>query len=508
VSSRAGLSLEELCAELAEFAPQLSGDGEVVVTDVEQDSRRITPGSLFVARVGGTRNGLWFVDGALERGASAVMIAAGTEAPALSCPVLRVSDLSRAIGFAAEAVHGEPSHSLALVGVTGTNGKTTVTWLVQRALEALGMAAARIGTLGFEFAGERDDVHLTTPEADVLSRYLASVARAGGKHAVMEVSSAALVQGRVDAVRFDVAAFTNLTRDHIDFHGTFDAYRQAKAKLFHELEPRVAVLMVDDEFGRSLCATTGAVLVRVAASSTGRVDIDGAGLTPRPSGISGEVRFFGHPIQLRSRLIGKHNTENLMVALGILHALGIEGERAVRALEGVGAAPGRLERCDGPDDDFSVLVDYAHTPDALERVLAAVKPPLPGRLICVFGCGGDRDPGKRAPMGQAVGQRADHAIITNDNPRTEAPQSIAEAVERGLAPTGASYEVCLDREQAIERAVGLAHADDVVLIAGKGHEPYQIIGDREFPFDDREQARRALARRRAALGGGGQQWPR
>jgi UDP-N-acetylmuramoyl-L-alanyl-D-glutamate--2,6-diaminopimelate ligase len=223
VSVREGVTLDELCSELAEFAPKLSAGGDVVVTDVEQDSRRVAPGALFVARAGASRNGLWFVDGALERGALAVMTTTGAEVPALPCPVLQVNDLPRAVSFAAEAVHDFPSHSLALVGVTGTNGKTTVTWLVQKALDALGLTAARIGTLGFEFAGQRDDVHLTTPEADVVSRYLASVRRGGGKHAVMEVSSVALVQGRVDALRFDVAAFTNLTRDHLDFHGTFDA---------------------------------------------------------------------------------------------------------------------------------------------------------------------------------------------------------------------------------------------------------------------------------------------
>ncbi len=514
MSARGGITLEELCRELAEFAPRLSSGGDVVVSDVEQDSRRVAPGALFVARAGASRNGLWFVDGALERGALAVMTTTGAEVPALPCPVLQVNDLPRAISFAAEAVHGSPSHSLALVGVTGTNGKTTVSWLVQRALEALGLTAARIGTLGFEFAGQRDDVHLTTPEADVVSRYLAAVRSAGGKHAVMEVSSVALVQGRVDALRFDVAAFTNLTRDHLDFHGTFDAYRQAKAKLFHELEPRVAVLHTGDEFGRALCASTGAVLVRVgcsptpAASGAGRLDIDGSGLKSLPAGISGSLSFFGREIEFRSRLIGKHNAENLMVALGILHGLGIEGERAALALAGVPAAPGRLERCDGPDDDCTVLVDYAHTPDALERVLAAVKPAAPARLICVFGCGGDRDPGKRAPMGKAVGELAEHAIVTNDNPRSESPQAIAEAITRGLAPTGASFEICLDRAQAIESAVSQARPGDVVLIAGKGHEPYQIIGDRELPFDDREQARQALGRRRAARAGGGRPWPR
>lgn len=505
-SSRRGLSLRELALELSAFAPQLSGDPDTVVTDVDQDSRRVVSGALFVARAGGNTDGLRFAESALGRGARALMVAADTAVSELGCPVLRVRELSRALAFAAEAVHGWPSRRVKVVGVTGTNGKTTVTWLVQRALGALGLPTARIGTLGFEFGAERDDVHLTTPEADVLSRYLASVRQAGATHAVMEVSSVALVQGRVDALRFDVAAFTNLTRDHLDFHGTFDAYRQAKAKLFHELGPRAAVLNLDDAFGRALCTTTGAALVRVGSSASEvgldrdlrlALDIDGSELVASSSGIAGNVRVFGHESVLSSPLIGKHNAENLLVALGILNALGVDGERAAEALGAVGPAPGRLERCDGPDDDCVVLVDYAHTPDALERVLSAVKPAAPARLTCVFGCGGERDPGKRAPMGRAVGERADYAIITNDNPRRESPESIAAAVEQGLVPTGTSYEVCLDREQAILRAVLRAEVGDVVLIAGKGHEPYQLLGTRELTFDDREQARLALARRRA-----------
>lgn len=497
-----GLQLAELTRVLHELAPTLSGDARVVVTDVEQDSRRVQPGALFVARSGARSDGVRFVADAVAQGAAAVMLPLDAQLEPLPVPVLRVRDMPRALAFAAEAVHGWPSHHVAVAGVTGTNGKTTVTWLVQRALGGLGVRAARMGTLGFEFEQEREDIHLTTPEADMASRCLARVKQSGGTHAVMEVSSVALVQARADALRFEVAAFTNLTRDHLDFHGSFDAYRQAKARLFRELAPRVAVINTDDEFGRDLAREAKSAVVSVGSGA----GVDGSALECSPRGVEGRVAAFGHEVELRSSLIGRHNAENLTLAFGILHALGVEPERAARALSDVGPAPGRLERCDGPGDDLVVLVDYAHTPDALERVLSAVKPAPPARLVCVFGCGGDRDPGKREPMGRAVGDRADHAIITNDNPRREAPQAIAAAVERGLRRASASYEVYLDRAGAIERAVLNAAGGDVVLIAGKGHETYQLIGGREIAFDDREHARRALAQRRRVRGAAA--WPR
>lgn len=492
-----GVALGELVTELAPFAPTLAGSGGTRVSDVEQDSRRVTAGALFVARTGARENGQRFIGEALARGAAAVMIDAGVRLGPLSCPVLTVAELPRALAIAAEAVHRWPSRDLAVVGITGTNGKTTTAWLVQRALVNLGIRAARIGTLGFEFEGRAGDLELTTPEADALSRSLAVVKQSGGTHVAMEVSSVALVQHRVDGVRFDVAAFTNLTRDHLDFHGTFEAYRDAKGRLFRELGPRAAVLEVGDPFGRELAREAAGRAVTVGPGAF----IDGSFLQAMPDGLRGDVLVDGRRFSLRSRLVGRHNADNLMLALGILRALGHDTERAVAALAGVGPAPGRLERCDAEGDDCTVLVDYAHTPDALLRVLAAVEPPPPARLLCVFGCGGERDPGKREPMGRAVGQTADFAIITNDNPRGEPPEEIASAVERGLCSAGAAYEICLDRAEAIDRAIAGAAPGDVVLIAGKGHEPYQIIGAQRLSFDDREQARLALARRRAAAGG-------
>ena len=494
----AGLTLAELGSVLLDFGASLSGGGEITVTDVDQDSRSVGPGALFAARHGGKTDGLRYVDAALARGAVAVMADASAAVPPLACPVLRVRDVARALPFAAEAVHGYPSRSLRLVGITGTNGKTTTSWLVQRALEALGERCARLGTLGFELDGQTDETHLTTPEADGISRALALTRRRGVTHAVMEVSSVALTTSRVEALAFEVAAFSNLTHDHLDFHGTFEAYRAAKARLFRELRPSVAVLNVDDEFGRWLAEATDARVLRVGMDES--CDVSGAGLQALPTGVAGSVTVRGEPLELSTRLVGRHNAENVLLALGILVSLGLDPASAARALGRAPAVPGRLERCDEPGDDCVVLVDYAHTPDALERVLAALSPaghPGSGRVICVFGCGGDRDPKKRAPMGRAAGRGAAYSILTNDNPRSESPEAIAAMVELGLREVGASYEVNLDRERAIERAVSMAAPGDVVLIAGKGHETYQLIGGQTLSFDDRCEARKALERRRA-----------
>jgi UDP-N-acetylmuramoyl-L-alanyl-D-glutamate--2,6-diaminopimelate ligase len=496
-----GLTLGELCDALRDFEPTLSGGADITVLDVDQDSRSVAPGALFAARHGGKTDGLRYAEDAARRGAVAVMVDAGAVVPALPCPVLRVRDVARALPFAAEAVHGYPSHALELVGITGTNGKTTTTWLVQRALEELGVRCARLGTLGFEVAGQHDETHLTTPEADGISRSLALTRRLGGTHAVMEVSSVALTTHRVEALRFDVVAFSNLTHDHLDFHGTFEAYRLAKARLFQGLSARVAVLNQDDEFGRWLADNTPAKVVRVGMAED--CDVSGAGLRALPTGVEGRVVVQGRPIELHTRFVGRHNAENLMLALGILASLGVDVARAGAALSQVESVPGRLERCDGPEDDCVVLVDYAHTPDALDRVLAALSPASPsGRVLCVFGCGGERDPKKRFPMGRAAGEGSDYAILTNDNPRGESADAIAAAAEEGLRSVEARYEVILDRGRAIERAVSLAEPGDVVLIAGKGHETYQLIGGVTLPFDDRHEARVALERRRARRRGG------
>jgi len=490
-----GVSLAELTRALASFRPTLRGDGSVRVTGVRQDSRRITAGELFVARAGGRVSGADFAVSAVARGASAVLAEPGAVPAALGVPVLEVADVRRALGVAAEVVYGAPSRALSVVGITGTNGKTTTSLLVEHALSALGARPARLGTLGFSFGGVKEEGNLTTPEADEVSRRLADVVARSGTHFVMEVSSHALSLARVDALSFRVAAFTNLSQDHLDFYPSMAEYGAAKERLFTELSPAVSVIAVDDAFGRGLASRARGRLI--TTGRTADAHVRPLSFTADSRGLRASVTTPSGPTALESRLIGEHNLENLLLALGVLLALDVEPAQAARALGTVKAIPGRLERCDEDDDDIRVLVDYAHTPDALERVLAAVRKITPAEVACVFGCGGDRDPDKRPKMGAAVGHGAARAILTSDNQRSEDPRAIAAAVEAGLRTGTARYTVELDRAAAIEAAVLEARPGDSVLLAGKGHEPYQIIGAEKRAFDDRVEARRALAKRRA-----------
>jgi UDP-N-acetylmuramoyl-L-alanyl-D-glutamate--2,6-diaminopimelate ligase len=491
-----GLSLHELVQELTRFESKLFGDGAVRVHDVQQDSRRVKLGDLFVARQGEHVDGCSFVDAAVSSGAAAVLAGGELSAVAqLPVPVMRVNDPRRALAFAAEAVQGFPSHRLHVLGITGTNGKTTTVALVERGLTAAGAKPARLGTTGFAFGTVGNESNLTTPEADEISRLMGSVAGSGGTHFIMEVSSHSLDQGRVDALRFETVAFTNLTQDHLDHHGDMTNYEAAKRKLFVDFKPSNAVVNVDNPTGvRIADAAQANYILRVGRKL--ECDVCPIDVKLDATGIRGKIRANGRLVQLDTRLIGEHNLENLLVAIGIFQAMDVDVQVAVAGLTGDFLVPGRLERCEGPDDDIFVLVDYAHTPDALERALQAVKQFTLASVRCVFGCGGDRDPHKRPKMGSAVGRWADYAIVTNDNPRTERPELIAAAIEPGLREEGARYSVVLDRAIAIEQAILQAKPGDVVLIAGKGHESYQIVGTTKRPFDDREQARRALALRR------------
>lgn len=494
--SSSGLSINCLLDVLASFQPVLTGAADARILGVQQDSRRIEPGDLFVARSGASANGRQFVQAAIDHGAAAVLVDCSIgELPPLSVPVICVSQARRALAFAAEAVHGYPSKQLGLVGITGTNGKTTTVALVERGLSVAGARPARLGTTGFAFCGSEEESNLTTPEADEITRLIARVVRQSGTHFIMEASSHALDQGRVDALHFEVAAFSNLTQDHLDHHGTMAAYEAAKQRLFTELAPTKAVINVDDPAGERFAQIARVQqLVRVGRSS--HCNVQPVSVTLNAQGMGGEIRVDDRRVNLQTRLVGDHNLENVLLALGILHALEVDLQSAIRAFAGDFGVPGRLERCDGLNDDIVVLVDYAHTPDALERVLQAVKRFAKGSVHCVFGCGGDRDPKKRPLMGQAVGKWADRATITNDNPRTESPDLIASAIEPGLRQADIQYSVELDRAVAIHVAILAAKAGDVVVIAGKGHEPYQIVGTVKRPFDDRAQAREALVVRR------------
>ncbi len=497
-----GLRLDDLARSLP-FHAEVLGDGAVRVCGVRHDSRAVQPGELFVARKGNTVDGARFVGDALARGAAAVMAAPGSvDAGRVHVPLILVEEPSTALAYAASTVYGDPSRSLDVVGVTGTNGKTTTTHLVRAAIDGAlrRPSCGLMGTTGYSFADWAFAAQHTTPESDEIARVMATIRDRGATHLAMEVSSHALQLERVRAVRFRVAALTNVTQDHLDFHGSMRAYADAKASLFLEYAPMSAVLNVDDPLGRDLAARLNGGVVRVSARIGAQADVVPRVARVDASGIKTTVRTPRGDLTIASRLMGTHNLENLLLALGVAHALELDIEAAANALSAEPAPPGRLERCDVTGDDVTVLVDYAHTPDALKRVLEAVRVIATGRVWCVFGCGGARDATKRAPMGEVVGRGADVAVVTNDNPRTEDPISIAQAVAAGVRNAGIAPVVELDRRRAIQFAVRSATSGDVVLVAGKGHEDYQVVGDVKHPFDDRIEAREALRARRHARG--------
>jgi UDP-N-acetylmuramoyl-L-alanyl-D-glutamate--2,6-diaminopimelate ligase len=498
-----GLRLDELAREIP-GAVDVRGDGSVRIVGVRHDSRAVEQGELFVIRKGRNEDGARFVADAVARGASAVMATRGAleDLPG-TVPSVEVDDATVGLAHAASAVYGHPSFSLDVVGITGTNGKTTTAHLVRAAIDgALGTPACGIiGTVGHSFGPWRIPAEHTTPEADDVARAMDAMRARGATHVAMEVSSHALELGRVLAIRFRVAALTNLSQDHLDFHGSMQAYADAKARLFTELGPGSSVINVDDAFGREMLSRIRSPLVRVSARVGSDADIAPLEASVDARGLSARLRTPKGEVSIGSRLVGAHNLENLVVALGVAHSLDLDLTRAAEALSRERGAPGRLERCDGPDDDVTVLVDYAHTPDALTRALEAVRCATAGRVFCVFGCGGDRDASKRAPMGLAAARGADVVVVTNDNPRTEDPAVIASAVAGGVRSGGKEPIVQLDRRKAIDLAVRSASRGDLVLLAGKGHEDYQIVGTVKHALDDRTEAGLALAARSRQRGG-------
>jgi len=512
--SGAGTMLSDLALALD---GRISGDdAPVAVTGVRQDSRAVQEGDVFVALRGSTVDGVRFAPQAVERGAVAVLVEERSDElglQSLGVPVLVVPRARLAMAQAAAIVYGRPSESLRVVGITGTNGKTTSAHLAQHCIDAAGGSAGIVGTLGSCYGDYRRPATHTSPEADELQRTAASMVARGARELVMEVSSIALAAERVHAVVFDVAVFTNLSQDHLDYHGSMDAYGAAKRKLFFEPFPRVAVINVDDPFGAQLAQELAGrlELIRVSCRPTRAVEITATLIEPSDHGLDMTVITPTGDLSLSLPLVGLHNAQNAVAALGIAHALGCDLTSAARALERDIAVPGRLERCDRPaEDDIIAVVDYAHTPAALANVLASVRPNAAGQLWCVFGCGGDRDAGKRKPMGEVVARGADVAIVTNDNPRSEDPERIADAVVEGLRSAReprvdggrSSTRIIreLDRGRAIDRAIEAARPGDLVLVAGKGHESYQVIGDRVASFDDRQRVREALERRRGERG--------
>ncbi|MFA5072696.1 MAG: UDP-N-acetylmuramoyl-L-alanyl-D-glutamate--2,6-diaminopimelate ligase [Nitrospirota bacterium] len=483
----------------------LSDAYDLEVRDIAYDSRVVQPGSLFVAVRGFQSDGHQFIPDAEQKGAAAI-IAERTSAKSGKAPLLVVQDSRRALALLATAFYGQPSQKLKLIGITGTNGKTTTTYLVKSIIETAGRKTGLIGTIDYRIGERVYPAPNTTPESLDLQRLLAEMVDYGAEYCVMEVSSHALELGRIQGCTFAVAGFTNLTQDHLDFHTTMEAYLAAKLKLFTSLSEEVfAVINKDDPNSETLIRLTRAKKFTTGFSDD--ADIRPAGTINHDlNGLSFPVHIPGGTIILESPLIGKHNVYNILTAIGIAHALGFTSEQICTGIRTMQAVPGRMEKIN-EGQAYGVLVDYAHTEDALVRLLEAVREITEKRVITVFGCGGDRDRSKRPKMGKAAITGSDVVIVTSDNPRSEDPLAIIREIEQGMAGIGIKteykdpvvaisgkkpYYVLPDRQEAIAAAIRMAMPGDIIVLAGKGHETYQIIGSNKMPFDDREAARQEI----------------
>jgi len=487
-----------------DLGAEITGDPQVAIEAVGYDSRQVAPGSLFVALRGASTDGHRYLAQAIENGAAALLVDAASDAvpsPAAASTtapsIVRVADTRAALPHVAARFYHEPARELTLIGVTGTNGKTSSVRLIESILLHAGRSAGSLGTISTRYAGLEEPASLTTPESVELHAALRRMRDAGVDHVALEVSSHSLASGRVATLRFAVAAFTNLTQDHLDFHGDMAEYGRAKRRLFEpDLLAGAAVLPAADAWADTL---------REAAESGGRTVYTYTRGTKTSADVftsEEHIDLAGCRFQLHTpagsaavqlALAGDFQIDNALVAAACGHALGVPVEQIAAGLGACPGVPGRLERVGAETPGApAVFVDYAHTPDALDRVLARLRPLVAGRLICVFGCGGDRDRTKRAPMARAACRHSDWILATSDNPRTEDPAHILADVAVGLS---GEHAIVPDRREAISQAIGGARADDVVLIAGKGHETYQILGRERHPFDDRVEARAALARR-------------
>ncbi len=487
------MTLDILLSVLDESITEIKGQraDRAEISHIEYDSRRVIKGDLFVAIRGQRADGRPFdghdyVQSAVGRGAQAVVLERDMEVMA---PRVVVPDSRKAMARLASRFYGDPAEQLKIVGITGTNGKTTVSYLIRALFEQAGFRTGLIGTLGYLVGTERLDAPFTTPESVELHRTFLDMVRAGQEAVVMEVSSHALALDRVFGVPFAGAVFTNLSRDHLDFHRTQEAYLSAKARLFEELDAHSwAVINADDPAGRTLMERAQASVLTYGLSDEAQVHPTVQRLTAR--GIDLTVDTPDGAFELSMKLRGRFNVYNALAALATGVACGLDRAVIQEGIGSVEGVPGRFEAVDA-GQDFLVLVDYAHTPDALERVLDAARELTERRLIVVFGCGGDRDRGKRPEMGAVADRLTDFSVVTSDNSRTEDPDVIIRQIVAGMSPNGART-VIADRRRAIEKALQEAQSGDVVVIAGKGHEAVQILGTRRIPFDDREVVRELL----------------
>lgn len=477
---------------------RLIGDGETEFDGVERDSRRVKPGQLFLCVPGFTVDGHAFAAEAVSRGAAAVVTEKRLE---LAIPQLIVKDSRHATAVIADYVYSHPSEQVQLIGVTGTNGKTTTTYLIEKMLSDRQKSIGVIGTIEWRYNGKSFQVKGTTPDALELQKQLGEMRDAGVQYCAMEVSSHALEQGRVKGCRFRTAIFTNLTQDHLDYHVTMEQYAEAKGLFFSRLgnayshsahERAYAVLNADDEASERYGRMTSAEVLTYGIER--EADVRASNIVITSQGTAFHVSTFRGEADLRLRLSGKFNVYNALAAITAALIEGIELEDIKQSLESIAGVPGRVENVD-EGQTFAVVVDYAHTPDGLENVLRSIKEYAERRILCVFGCGGDRDRKKRPVMGSIAARYSDIIVVTSDNPRSESPDSIILEIEQGLKEADVDpsrYLLIPDRRAAIQKAVEMASQGDVVLIAGKGHETYQLVGEEVYPFDDRIAAKEAI----------------
>jgi UDP-N-acetylmuramoyl-L-alanyl-D-glutamate--2,6-diaminopimelate ligase len=506
------MTLEALVAAARTLAPDSrrriedSGRQSSVVTGITHDSRAASRGSVFVAVRGLRADGATFAADAAARGALAIA-SEGPPIEGLTLPWLRTTDSRMALAELSHIYFGRPSESLKLVGVTGTNGKTTTTYLLASVLDAAGLPAGRLGTVTFRVgpsaSDERDASH-TTPESDEIQRLLRQMVDKGCQACAIEVSSHALALHRVAYLRFAAAIFTNLTRDHLDFHGDMQQYFAAKRRLFDMLPSGApSIINIDDPRGVELARGRAPVITYAIDRSA---DVRATSIHASLEGLAFDVDSPSGRLTIRSPLVGRPNVYNILGVVAASVGLGLPTEAIERGIAALDRVPGRFQLVSSGTDTVRVVVDYAHTDDALRNLLETARPLASGRLITVFGCGGDRDRTKRPLMGAVAARLSDFVVLTSDNPRSEDPVRIIDEITRGLSPTpepggpprtGPAFVTNPDRRSAIEFAIQTARAGDLVLIAGKGHEKYQVIGDRTLPFDDVEVARAALEQRRA-----------
>jgi UDP-N-acetylmuramoyl-L-alanyl-D-glutamate--2,6-diaminopimelate ligase len=471
------------------------GDLDVEITIVTADSRLVAPGALFVAVPGFKTDGATFIDAAVSKGAAAIVAQSSVAPPASAAVFINVEDTRSALSLIAANFYGRPADKLSIAGVTGTSGKTTTTKMIESILDASGEPAGLIGTIDYRAGDERLTADRTTPDAVVLQQWFAKMVDAGVRHAVMEVSSHALALKRTYGIRFAAAVFTNLSQDHLDFHKDFEDYFAAKRILFDQIDRsrKTAIVNIDDEYGRRLANELGDCVVTFGRGTNADIHpVDGFETSVR--GLHGRITTPAGEVRVDSKLLGAPNLYNWLGAIGAALSLGIDIATIEAGIRNLAAVRGRFEYVES-DGGPTVIVDYAHKPDALEKLLMAVRDLAAGRnVILIVGCGGDRDKDKRPMMGAIAARLAGQTILTSDNPRGEKPEAIIDDIERGMRGA-ANYARITDRRTAISRAISDASDDDVIVIAGKGHETYQVIGDQVIHFDDREEAERMLKTR-------------